>query len=321
MSNFVRSLSLLNMINRELIRLKVVQITYSYYQNGSGKPEVAEKELLFSLGKAYDLYNYLLLLMVEVNRMALRTLEMRQNRARRLGEDEKAISTKFVDNRFMLQLESNVQLKEFRDSQKRTWADSEEFVRALYNRIEESECYRQYMESGKDSYEEDREVWRHIYRSFICNNDELDAILEEMSLYWNDDKAIVDTFVLKTIHRFTEESTAIQPLLPEYKDASDQEFAKKLLLRTIANEKYYQELIASTTRKWDMQRVALMDRVILQIALAEILSFPSIPVSVSINEYVEITKMYSTPNSGRYVNATLDNIVKRLQSENKLSKN
>lgn len=308
------------MINRELIRLKVVQITYSYYQSGCGKPEVAEKELLFSLGKAYDLYNYLLLLMVEVNRMALRTVEMRQNRARRLGEDENAISRKFVDNRFMLQLESNVQLKEFRDSQKRTWADSEEFVRALYNRIEESEYYQQYMESGNSSYEEDRDVWRLIYRHIICNNEELDAILEEMSLYWNDDKSIVDTFVLKTIHRFTAESTAMQPLLPEYKDMADQEYAKKLLLRTIANEKYYQELIASTTRRWDMKRVALMDRVILQIALAEILSFPNIPISVSINEYVELSKMYSTPNSGKYVNATLDNIVKRLQKENKLTK-
>lgn len=309
------------MINRELIRLKVVQITYSYYQNGGGKPEAAEKELLFSLGKAYDLYNYLLLLMVELNRMALRTMEMRQNRARRLGEDEKAISTKFIDNRFMLQLESNKQLMEFRDNQKRSWGDYEEFVRSLYNKIEESEYYKQYMESEGNSYEEDREVWRLIYRHLICNNDELDALLEEMSLYWNDDKVIVDTFVLKTINRFTADSNADQPLLPEYRDVTDQEFATRLLLRTIVNEKYYTELVASKTRKWEMNRVALMDRVIMQIALAEILSFPSIPVSVSINEYVEIAKMYSTPKSGKFINATLDNIAKQLQSENKLVKN
>lgn len=309
------------MINRELIRLKVVQITYSYYQNGAGRPEAAEKELLFSLSKAYDLYNFLLLLMVELNRMALRTLEMRQNRARRLGEDEKAISNKFVDNRFMLQLESNNQLMEYRDNQKRSWSDHEEFVRSLYNKIEQSEYYEQYMASEQSSYEEDREVWRLIYRHLICNNEELDSLLEEMSLYWNDDKVIVDTFVLKTINRFNAESTADQALLPEYKDITDQEYATRLLLRTIANEKYYSELIASKTRKWELSRIALMDRVILQIALAEILSFPSIPVSVSINEYVEIAKMYSTPKSGKYINATLDNIVKQLQSENKLVKN
>lgn len=308
------------MINRELIRLKVVQIAYSYYQNGSKKPEVAEKELLLSLSKAYDMYNFLLMLMVEIGRMAMRSQETMQNRARRLGE-ETPISSKFVDNRFMLQLESNKQLREFSETVNRTWIDHEDFVRSLWKRIEESEYYQNYMQSGQSSYAEDHEIWRLIYRHFICNNEELDAILEDLSLYWNDDKAIVDTFVLKTINRFNEGCDANHPLLPEYRDPADQEFATHLLVRALGNEEYYRQLIASSTRNWDVERVALMDRIIMQIALAEILSFPAIPVSVSINEYVEITKMYSTPNSGRYVNATLDNIVKKLQRENKLIKN
>lgn len=308
------------MINRELIRLKVVQIAYSYYQNGSRKPEVAEKELVLSLSKAYDMYNFLLLLMVEISRIAMRNQETMQNRARRLGE-ESPISTKFVDNRFMLQLESNKQLRDFSETVNRTWIDHEEFVRSLWKRIEESEFYQNYMQSGQSSYAEDREIWRLIYRNFICNNEDLDSILEDMSLYWNDDKAIVDTFVLKTINRFTEECDANHPLLPEYRDPSDQEFATHLLVRALGNEDYYRQLIASSTRNWDMERVALMDRIIMQIALAEIMSFPGIPVSVSINEYVEIAKMYSTPNSGRYVNATLDHIVKKLQRDNKLIKN
>jgi len=308
------------MINRELIRLKVVQITYSFFQNGSKSPEAAEKELLFSLSKAYDLYNYLLLLMVEVNRMALRTLEMRQSRSRRLGENTQ-FSTKFVDNRFILQLESNKSLKEFNDNQKRTWADEEEFVRRLYNQIEESEYYKQYMESEEQSYAQDRELWRQLYRHFICENEELDALLEDRSLYWNDDKMIVDTFVLKTINRFTETSDANQPLIPEFRDESDQEFAVRLIHRTLANAQYYQDLIASTTRRWELQRIALMDRVIMQIALAEIISFPDIPVSVSINEYLEIAKMYSTPKSASYINGALDTIIKRLMEEHKLTKN
>lgn len=309
------------MINRELIRLKLVQIAYSYYQNGSKNPAAAEKELLLSLSRAYDLYNTMLLLMVELNRMALRMLEMRQSRAKRLGENS-SMSAKFVENRFMLQLESNKQLREYRENQQRfDWADQEEYVRSLYSKIEESEFYQAYMNSGKDSYEEDREIWRLIYRHLICNNEELDAVLEEMDLYWNDDKVIVDTFVLKTINRFTAESTDDQPLMPEYKDSSDQEFAIRLLQKAIANKDYYYDLIASTTRKWDIKRVALMDRIILQLALAEIISFPGIPVSVSINEYVEIAKMYSTNKSGKYINATLDNIAKRLIEENKLIKN
>ena len=308
------------MINRELIRLKLVQITYSFYQNGSKNPAVAEKELLLSLSRAYDLYNRMLLLMVELNRMALRMLEMRQSRARRLGESD-FVSAKFVENRFMLQLESNKQLREYRENQRFDWSDQEEYVRSLYNKIEESEYYKEYMSSGKNSYEEDREVWRLIYRHLICNNEELDSVLEEMDLYWNDDKVIVDTFVLKTINRFTEDSTDKQPLMPEYKDTADQEFAIRLLQKAIANKEYYYDLIASTTRNWDIKRVALMDRIILQLALAEIISFPGIPVSVSINEYVEIAKMYSTSKSGKYINATLDNISKRLMEENKLIKN
>ena len=308
------------MINRELIRLKLVQITYSFYQNGSKNPAVAEKELLLSLSRAYDLYNSMLLLMVELNRMALRRLEMRQSRARRLGESD-FVSAKFVENRFMLQLESNKQLREYRENQRFDWSDQEEYVRSLYNKIEESEYYKEYMSSGKNSYEEDREVWRLIYRHLICNNEELDSVLEEMDLYWNDDKVIVDTFVLKTINRFTEDSTDKQPLMPEYKDTADQEFAIRLLQKAIANKEYYYDLIASTTRNWDIKRVALMDRIILQLALAEIISFPGIPVSVSINEYVEIAKMYSTSKSGKYINATLDNISKRLMEENKLIKN
>lgn len=320
MITFVGRFKITYMINRQLIRLKAVQITYSFFQNGSKSIEAAEKELLFSLGKAYDLYNYMLLLMVELNRMALRTLEMRQARLRRLGE-KTVLSTKFVDNRFILQLESNKQLKAFSDSQARTWADEEEFIRGLYKQIEESKYYKEYMESEKSSYAEDHAVWRQIYRHLLCENEELDVVLEEMSIYWNDDKTIVDTFVLKTINQFREGSDAQQPLLPEFRNEADKEFATRLIHRALTFSEYYQSLIASTTRRWELKRVALMDRVILQIALAEILSFPDIPVGVSINEYIEIAKMYSTPKSAAYINGTLDNIVKRLTEEHKLIKN
>ena len=308
------------MINRELIRLKVVQIVYSYYQNGNQKPDVAEKELQLSMSKAYDLYNYLLLLLVEINRIAQRSFETKQSRAQRLGETTE-LNKKFVNNRFMLLLESNKQLKEFSEMTNRTWIDQEEFVRNLWNRIEASEYYQAYMESDRDDYDEDREIWRQIYRNFICNNEGLDSILEDMSLYWNDDKTIIDTFVLKTINRFNPENGVDQPLLPEFRDPGDEEFACQLLRLTLANSDYYYKLISDSTRNWDVERIALMDRIIMQIALAEIISFPSIPVSVSINEYVEVAKMYSTPNSGKYVNATLDHIVKKLESENKLIKN
>ena len=149
----------------------------------------------------------------------------------------------------------------------------------------------------------------------------MDSLLEDQSLYWNDDKEIVDTFVLKTIKRFDEKNGANQELLPEFKDDEDREFARRLFRRTILNCDYYRHLISENIRNWDLDRVAFMDVIIMQCALAKILSFPNIPISVSLNEYVDIAKLYSTAKSGSFVNGTLDGIVNQLKKDGKLSKN
>ena len=308
------------MINRVLIRLKIVQIIYAFYQNGGKNLDTAEKELFFSLSKAYDMYNYLLLLMVEITKQAERKQSAAKNKLLPTAE-ELYPNTKFVDNRFIAQLEMNKQLLEFSETQKKTWENEAEFVKGLCEKIMDSDIYKEYMASETSSYEEDRELWRKIYKRIIFNNDELDQVLEDQSLYWNDDKEIVDTFVLKTIKRFDEKNGAKQELLPEFKDEDDQDFARRLFRRTILNADYYRHLISENTRNWDLDRVAFMDVIIMQIALAEILSFPNIPVSVTLNEYVEIAKLYSTPKSGSFINGTLDGIVNVLKKENKLTKN
>lgn len=308
------------MINRVLIRLKIVQIIYAYYQNGGKNLDTAEKELFFSLSKAYDLYNYLLLLMVEVTKQANKRLNAAKNKLIPTKE-ELFPNMKFVENRFVAQLEVNKQLLEFVNNQKKTWENETDFVKSLCDKIMESDIYKEYMESKTFSYEEDRELWRKIYKNIIFNNAELDQLLEDQSLYWNDDKEIVDTFVLKTIKRFEEKNGAKQELLPEFKDEEDQDFARRLFRRAILNADYYRHLISENTKNWDLDRVAFMDVIVMQIALAEILSFPNIPVSVSLNEYVEIAKLYSTPKSGGFINGTLDGIVNSLKKENKLTKN
>ena len=308
------------MINRVLIRLKIVQIVYAYYQNGGKNLDTAEKELFFSLSKAYDLYNYLLLLMVEVTKQANKRLNAAKNKLVPTKE-ELFPNTKFVENLFIAHLEVNKQLLEFSNNQKKTWENEADFVKTLCDKILESDIYKEYMASETSSYEEDRELWRKLYKNIIFNNIELDQVLEDQSLYWNDDKEIVDTFVLKTIKRFDEKNGAKQELLPEFKDEEDQDFARRLFRRTILNADYYRHLISENTKNWDLDRVAFMDVVIMQIALAEILSFPNIPVSVSLNEYVEIAKLYCTPKSGGFINGTLDGIVNSLKKENKLTKN
>ena len=308
------------MIHRVLVRLKIAQIIYAYYQNGGKNLDTAEKELFFSLSKAYDLYNYLLLLMVEVTKQANKKLNAAKNKLIPTKE-ELFPNTKFVENRFIAQLEVNKQLLDFAGNQKKTWENEADFVKSLCEQIMESDIYKEYMASETSSYEEDREVWRKIYKKIIFNNAELDQVLEDQSLYWNDDKEIVDTFVLKTIKRFEEKNGAKQELLPEFKDDEDQDFARRLFRRAILNSDYYRHLISENTKNWDLDRVAFMDVIIMQIALAEVLSFPNIPVSVSLNEYVEIAKLYSTPKSGGFINGTLDGIVNQLKKENKLTKN
>ena len=305
------------MINREIIRIKIVQLTYAYYQNGNKNIDTAEKELFFSLSKAYDLYNHLLALIVALTKEARRRLEVLQAKARREGTPEPP--QKFAFNRFALQLEENKQLLEFIETQKRTWADDPEFVGRLLEQIEQSQIYLDYLQ-GDDSYEADRELWRRLYRTLIQDNADLDQILEEQSLYWNDDKEVVDTFVLKTIKRFDEKNGAKQELLPEYDSEEEKDYARKLFRAAILNADEYQRYMSESSLNWDFSRLAYMDVIIMQIAIAEMLTFPSIPLNVTINEYVELAKVYSTPRSSGYINGMLDAIARHLIRQGKLMK-
>lgn len=306
------------MINREIIRIKIVQLTYAYYQNGNKNIDTAEKELFFSMSKAYDLYNHLLALIVAITKESRRRLDIAQAKAAREGS--KAPSQKFAYNRFALQLEENTQLAEFMETQKRTWNDSPEFIGRLFEQIEQSQIYKEYMDDSEDNYAADRELWRKLYRALIQENEDLDSLLEEQSLYWNDDKDVVDTFVLKTIKRFEEKNGANQELLPEYDSEEEKDYARKLFRATILNANDYQHMMSEASQNWDFSRLAYMDVIIMQIAIAEMMNFPSIPLSVTINEYVELAKFYSTPRSAGYINGMLDAIAHHLINTGKLMK-
>lgn len=306
------------MINRKLIRVKIVQLTYAYYQDGHHNMDTAEKELLFSLSKAYDLYNYLLGLIVAITQEERRRVDIATRRAEREGTETP--SQRFAFNKFATQLEENKQLNLFMEDKKMSWENDVEAVRKLCDQIEQSPLYQEYMMSDAEDYETDRELWRRIYRTLIQGNEDLDAILEEKSLYWNDDKEVVDTFVLKTIKRFDPANKADQELLPEYDDTEDREYALKLFRSTILNADTYQRYMSETSRNWNFSRLAYMDVVLMQIAIAEMLTFPNIPISVTINEYVDLAKLYSTPKSGGYINGMLDAIARHLVDTGRLLK-
>lgn len=310
------------MINRELIRLKVVQLVYAYYQNEGKTLDVAEKELSFSLQKAYDLYQYLLSMLVELKKYAERKDAVRVAREKRTGNVVGGVSPdkQFANNLFLCQLANNKALIEFQENRKGKWTEEDAFVKKLYNKFIESDIYQLYINKEDFSYEADREVIRKLYKTYVCNNEDFDSLLEEHSLYWNDDKQVVDSFVLKTIKRFTEKSTADEPLLPIYAVDEDRQFANKLFHATLERGTELREIIRANTKNWEFERLAFMDVIIMQIALAEILTFDSIPLNVTFNEYLDIAKVYSTPRSSSYINGMLDGIVKQLVKEGRTTK-
>lgn len=310
------------MINRELIRLKVVQLVYAYYQNEGKSLDVAEKELDFSLEKAYELYEYLLTLLVEMKRHAERKSAVRTAREQRTGEVSEGVNPdkQFANNLFLKQLAENKALCEYQEKRKGQWNEEPAFVKKLYAQFIESDTYRLYINQADFSYEADREVVRKLYKMYVCDNEDFDSLLEEHSLYWNDDKTVVDSFVLKTIKRFTPQSDAEQPLLPVYAADEDRLFASQLFEATLTRGEELREIIRANTKNWEFNRLAFMDVVIMQIALAEILTFDSIPLNVTFNEYLDIAKVYSTPKSSSYINGMLDGIVRRLAKEGRTTK-
>lgn len=307
------------MINRILIRIKVLQIVYSYYQNENNDLKVAENELLFSLQKSYDLYHYLLLLILDVTSLQKRILETKKCKYMPT-EEELNPNTRLIDNRFAAQLAGNLSLQKYVSEQGLSWSNDEEFVKNVLEMILNSEIYAEYITNEEDSYDVDKEFWRQVFKKVICGNEMIEEYLEDKSIYWNDDIEIVETFTLKTIKKFEESNGSKQELLPMFKDLEDKAFAIKLFHQSLLKGKEYRERINKHMKNWETERIANMDLIIMQVAIAEMLTFPSIPVSVTLNEYIDAAKYYSTPKSGNFINGILDSIVNELKKEKLLLK-
>ena len=309
------------MINRELIRLKVVQLVYAYYRSGEKEMNTALKELDFSLSKAYDLYLFLLNMLVSLQHYGQRKAEASLARAERLGLDKATAlpDQRFAENKVLSLLSECEPLMAYRE--KRTeWDEEPVFIKDLYNLFTQSDIYNRYFVLEDYSFEADRELLRKLYKSIVQQNDDLEEMLEEKSLYWNDDKEIVDSFVLKTIRRLQPDSTSADVLLPEYESQEDQQFGHQLFSAVIERQQEVEELIKANIKNWEFSRLAFMDIIIAEIALTEILTFSDIPLNVSFNEYLDIAKVYSTPRSAGYINGLLDAIVKKLKAEGQLLK-
>lgn len=308
------------MINRVLIRSKVLQMVYAFYQKENTNLRDMEKEFIESLEKSYELYHYLLLLMNDITYYAEKRIDQKRNKYLPTEEDINP-NTRFIDNRFVAQLRENHALDHYVSAHKLSWEHHEQLIKTLFEQISTSPAYIEYMQADSCDYEADKEVWRKIFKQTLNNGSDLAEALEEDCIYWNDDLDIVITFVIKTIKRFEEAKGADQELLPMFKDNDDKLFALKLFRAAIQNGEEYRQMITSSVKNWELERLAMMDLIILQIALSEILEVEEIPLNVSFNEYIDLAKVFSTEKSGTFINGTLDHLVQQLKKDNKLFKN
>ena len=308
------------MINRTLIRIKVLQVVYAFCQKNSADLNGAEKELTRSLQKSYELYHHLLLLITVLTDFEQKKIDSLKYKFL-LTEEDRNPNLRLANNRFAEQLRINESLEKFVNHNGIFWLNEDNsFIRNLFNAILQSDVYKEYILSN-DTYENDREFWRKVFKNIILEDTELPEILEEKEIYWVDDLDIIGTFVLKTIKRFKPETSPKQELLPMFRDEEDRHFAIRLLHRSILEHAENAALINRQIQNWDLERIAAIDLYIMQIALAEMKNFPSIPINVSLNEYIDLARYYSTPKSGVFINGILDSIVTELKEERKLLKN
>ncbi|NOR33827.1 MAG: transcription antitermination factor NusB, partial [Bacteroidales bacterium] len=203
---------------------------------------------------------------------------------------------------------------------KLNWVNHPELIKEVYTRLIESEECVAYMNAEEHGYAEDKRLVTFIYTHIIFSSERLDSIMEEQSIYWNDDLEFITGMIVKTFKKFKEEDGPDKPLMDLYKNKEDSDYVVKLYRQTILHREEYVEYVKLNTRNWDLERIAFMDILIMQIAIAELVAFPSIPTKVTLNEYLEISKFYSTSKSSIFINGVLDKVVMQLKEEKKIIK-
>lgn len=307
------------MISRRIIRTKIMQSLYAIHSSGNTSINSAEKELFFSLSKTYDLYHALMQLFVEVGDYSSNRIE--QNKLKKMPSPEDLNpNTKFINNEIYLKLKNNSALQKYVETSGVGWGNNAEFVKKMAAELEGSDEYKAYMGKETRSIKEDRDLAEFFFAGILASSEDLYSLLEEQSIYWNDDIEFVISMIVKTISKFKSTTDNEKQLLPQFKDEDDREFAKTLFRRSVLNQDEHRKIIDQHLRNWDIDRVAFIDVLIMEMAICEFISFPSIPTKVTLNEYIDLAKYYSTEKSKTFVNGILDKILKSLKEEGKVVK-
>lgn len=307
-----------------MVRTRVIQTLFAYYKDGDKTLHTVHKELRKSFADTYDLYFVLLDFANELTAYAQKQLEEQRGRARATHSDWTA-NKRFVNNRLAQQLFDNRALRTRMQEQHLAWDSGMTAVMEIYRQLVDSDFFRKYMESPVDNYEEDKKLWRQIYQYLLTDSETLLDALDEMEVVldkanWTTDADVIVSYVIKTIKRFKEDSTPDMPLLEMFDSNEEEQFAIDLLDKAIEGHEQYERLINAHLKGWDADRIADMDRVLVEAALAEILNFEDIPLTISLNEYIELAKTYSGDKSYMFVNGILTEILREMKEDGTIFK-
>ena len=309
------------MLTRRQIRVKVMQCIYALTQSEDDSLEKQEKFLKVSIDNTFTLYLLILSLLKELHVMAEKHVSHSSTKYMSTAADKYPSQEKFLKNKALLQIVQNeLLIQELAKRKLNNWYLNEEYVKIVYKEIVESRLYEKYMSNDGNSYEEDRELLADLFKEVIAPNEKIYEYFEDDKLTWVDDIPLVNTFVLKQLKKAKENQSPSFYLPRLLKDKDDLDFAQKLLSKTILHNADLVKEIEGKTPNWDKDRIADIDAILLKMAICELLNFSSIPERVTINEYLEIAKEYSTPKSSIFINGILDKLVREYKSEGKLKK-
>ncbi|MCB0373472.1 MAG: transcription antitermination factor NusB [Muricauda sp.] len=309
------------MLTRRHIRVKVMQCIYALVQSKDDSLAKQEKFLKVSMENMYVLYLLVLSLLAELHKMAAKHASHASKKYLATDEDNFPDREKFVKNRLLLQIVNNEPLQNELSKRKlNNWYLNEEYIKIIYKEVAASDIYKAYMSNGKSSYEDDREVVLQLYKEIIAPNEKVYDYFEDEKLTWVDDFPIVNTFLIKRLKKANETSGDRFFLPSLLKDQQDMDYANELLTKTLLNDAKWEKEIEGKTPNWDNDRIAEIDSIILKMAICELLNFPSIPEKVTLNEYLEIAKEYSTPKSSIFINGVLDKLAKEYKATGKMQK-
>ena len=309
------------MLNRRYLRVKILQALYAWVQSGSDDLPKAEREMQKSTNQVYDLYFNMLLLVEEVFTSAQNLIEVKKEKILPTQDDLNP-NLHFVNNKAVEKIVNNTEYRRGIDTRKLTWDLNSDNVRKLFRQIEASKLYKTYMEKEEDTFKNDKAFLIKIYEEFFVDNEVFDQLMEEQNMYWVIDLEIVNIAVVKTLQRLKERYMHSDHILADlFKDREeDTKFTKELFRKTLSFDKDYSDLIEKQLSNWDIDRLAQIDIILLKMALCEFEHFSGIPVKVTMNEYIDLSKNFSTPRSKGFINGVLDKIVAKWKDEGRINK-